>query len=179
MEEWNRQESRAREDFAGRIAPDFAMLETSPFLGADKILARLAWLAYLSRHEPDRYGGPFLREWIMVRQYRDYCGRTLSYEIGQNKLEGARAALVRKSWRDLSRRFGALQDLSRDDVHAMLKDRPGLASDAFKTARFTCEVQTVRNLLGSLRPRDAEAILRGLRDGGGSRLAPFAAARLR
>ena len=179
VREWNEKEARAREDFARRIAPDLAMLETSPSLGADRILARLAWLAYLSRHEPARYGRPFLREWIMIRQYRDYCGRTLSYEIGQNKLEGARAALIRTLWRDLSRRFGALQDLSRGDVHAMLKDRPPVASDAFKTARFTCEVQTVRNLLGSLRPRDAEAILRGLRDGGGSRLAPFAAARLR
>jgi hypothetical protein len=178
VEEWNEQDARARENFARMVAPDMAMLETSPCLGAERIFARVAWLAYLSRHEPETYARPFLREWMMSRQYREYCGRTISYEIGQNKLEGARADLVRESWRDLSRRFGALQELSRPDVHVLLERTPENAAQVLKTARFTREIQTVRNLMGSVDPGESVRVLRGLRGAERASLAAFAAARL-
>ena len=178
VQEWNEEEERSRKRFAEKIAPDMAMLETSPCLGADKIFARLAWLAYLSRYDPDEYAGPFLREWVMVRQYQDYCGRTLKYQIGQNKLEGARAALVRKNWRDLSRRFGALQDVSRPDVHDVLESFPAEASGVLKRVRFTREIQTVCNLMGGRGRDESQQILEALRHADRSVLGAFADARL-
>ncbi|MBS3764050.1 MAG: hypothetical protein KGZ25_12195, partial [Planctomycetes bacterium] len=178
VKKWNKEEARTRAAYARRLGPDTAMLETSPCLGAEKIFARLAWLAYLSRHEPATYAEQFVTEWVMVRQYQDYCARTRSYMIGQNKLEGAKAAAVRRNWRHLSRRFASLQELTRHDIERLLEEMPTETVSALKGARFTREIQTIYNLLGSVAPESSAKILQDLQGATRGDLATFAAARL-
>ena len=175
---WNAEEAKVRAAFAEKVAPDLAMLETSPCLNADATLARLGWLAYLARHKPETYAQPFLRQGLMADQYRDYYGRTAAAEISQNKLEGRHADAVRKRWNELARRFQALQTQTRPDAQALLKSHPTEAGSTIGTVRFTTERQAALNLLGALKPDDSTRLLETVAQGTDADLVAFARQRL-
>jgi hypothetical protein len=162
VEALNAKEAEQVAAYAKVCADDTVLAETAPCLDADGIFERLAWLAYLSRHDRGTYGTAFLREWVKVGLYCKYCGITANYMIGQNKFEGARAQAVRTQWTNHSERFRALQDLTRPEVEAFLAASPSEAGAVFAKARTMQERQTITNLLGD-RARDASAeILKAL-----------------
>ncbi len=175
---WNRQEADARAAFAKKIEPDTAMLETSPFLDADAIFERCAWLAYLSRYEPQTYGNAFLREWLLIDQYRDYCRRTRSYRIDQESLVGARAKAVYEFWSDLENCFTTLQKGAARDVSHVLASAPIEAGRAMSGVRFTSERRAVINLLGNMGYKESSQILKAVANSNDPDLAAFARARL-
>lgn len=158
---------------------DKVLAETAPCLDADGIFERLAWLAYLSRHDRQAYGAAFLREWLKVGLYRKYCRITANYMIGQNKFEGDRAQAVWTQWVNLGERFRALQDLARPEAEAFLAAFPSEAGAVFAKARYTQERQTIINLLGD-QTRDASAqLLKALINANHPDLAAFAKSRQR
>jgi hypothetical protein len=177
VEAINRKEAAIRAAFARVCGEDTAMLETSPCLDADAVFSRLAWLAYLSRHDAKAYGKAFLREWLMAGRYADYCGRTKEYLVSQQRLEGARAAAVRRQWTHLSERFGGLQELTRPDAEALLATAPAQAGAALAGARLRMERQVVINLLGDRERRASVEMLEALSRADHPDLAAFAKAR--
>lgn len=177
VEAWNKKEAAVRAEFAKVCGADTAILETSPYLDAESIFARLAWLAYLSRHEPNTYAAPFLHEWLMSMQYLDYCWRSSSFIIEQQKLTGAKAEAVSAAWSSLAARFDALQNLTRPDVDKILANSPAEAGATLSKARFDKEVRTLINLLGDMDRNDTAGILEALAKSSNSDLATFAAAR--
>ena len=151
---WNKQESDTATKYLSRINGDADMLQTSPLLNADSIFARIAWLAYLSRHDAATYGGQFLKQWFMIDQYRDYCGRTHQYTIAQESLSKAAAAACTQRWNSLSRRLATLKRLTRDDAAAIIAKSTDQAAVALSSVRFSAEARAAINLLGSLSAKD-------------------------
>ncbi len=177
VDAWNRAEEAKRAEFAVVCGPDTAMLATSPYLDAEAIFARVAWLAYLARQDGKGYVAPFMRQWLMLGQYQDYCARSIDYIRSDQKLTGNVAAARVESWSSLSARLGALRDFTRPDVEALLISRPAEAAAALSAARFTAEVQSAINLLGDLDRDAAAAVLTPLKQAHAADLAAFAAAR--
>lgn len=175
---WDREEARIRTAFAQTLGPDTAMLETSPCLDAEALFARLAWLAYLSRHDARTFAAPFIREWLMGAQYVDYCQRTRSGLIKDKRLEGARAAAVNDEWRSLAERFTALCAFARPDVEALMTADPAETGKALSRARFTLGAQAAMNLLGDRAPAASAAVLKAMGEAVHPDLAAFVAARL-
>jgi len=175
----NEKEAAIRADFARACGDDTAMLETSPCLDADSIFARVAWLAYLSRHDPRTHGGAFMREWLRIGQYIEYCGRTREYLVKQHHLEGDRARSVHRPWRHLAARLDALREITRPDAEAVIEKAPAAAGAAMAGARFTRERQAVVNVIGNLEPGTAAQVLDTLADAARPDLAAFARARQR
>lgn len=113
-----------------------------PGLDAVSLYERLAWLAYLARHDPEVWGGQFVREWLKTGVYQDYCYRTKA-----NSLEAGGGA---GDWDRLAACFGRLRDLVRPDVVTLLTQSPAAAAAGLRDARFTREILAARNLLGDL-----------------------------
>ncbi len=174
VEGWNRQEADARAEFARVCGPDTAMLETSPCLDADATYARLAWLAYLSRHDPGNYATPFVREWLMARQYVDDCWRTTGYLIQERKMN---RASVNACWGDLAERFASLQEQTRPEVEAVLAKAPAEAGAVLANARFMPEIQAAINLFGNLDRAASAGVFSTVKQARSADLAAFVAAR--
>jgi hypothetical protein len=174
IQAWNSKETAIRDDFARMLQGDDAMLETSPCLPADDIFARLGWLAYLSRHDPNAYGRQFLHEWLRIDQYRDYCGRTRHYLKEDRKQQGAALDV----FSHLRLRLQALQAVTRADAEAILSKAPEEAAKALSEVRFSKDVRSAINLLADQDTASTAAILRIVDKGKNQDLAAFAGARL-
>jgi hypothetical protein len=172
---WDRQEAAIRADFANANGGDTAMLETSPCLDADALLARVCWLAYLARHDAPTYGAPFVREWLRCVQYQDYCGRTIGNLQHERKVT---SALALTPWRELADRFGAVQAWTRADVEAVITKAPAQAAAGFSQTRFASEARVAINLLGALPRETTVPVLQRIGTGAHQDLTTFAAARL-
>lgn len=175
----NEQEDGVRAAFAKVCGKDTAMLETSPCLSGDDTFERLAWLAYLSRHTPATHGEPFLREWLRIDQYRDYCSRTAGYLPKQNQMGKAAAAACRAEWRHLATRLRVLGALTQADARQVLSTAPAGAGRALAAIRFSKEARRAINLLGDERRSDKtlEPILAAAAKARHPDLAAFARAR--
>jgi len=171
----NGKEAATRAEFAKVCAGDLPMLETSPYLDADTLLARLAWLAYLSRYDAKTFGTPFLREWLRCAQYQDYCERAFSNFAPLRKVKGA---AVNETWNDLINRFGALQTLTRPDVDSLLTTAPAEVAAALTQVRFSSEVRAAINLLGNLEHNKSTRILQAIGKNALPDLTTFTTARL-
>lgn len=176
VEGWDKRETDVRAEFAKVCGPDTEMLDTSPTLEAESIFARFAWLAYLSRLDPKAYGEPFLREWLRVQLYADYCGRTRDYLIHDRKMNGAQA---KTRWNDLAERFVDLQELTRSDAEAVLAKSPESAATALANAHFMPEAHTAINLIGSLDRAAVTSVFTAVKSYRNADLAAFAAERQR
>lgn len=179
---WNQQEQVTRAAFAQACGPDTAMLETSPCLDAEALFQRLAWLAYLARIDAKNYGAAFVREWLMVGQYLDYCERSIGSVYALNLCAELRisAAVTEArvgSWRSLSARFGAVRELTRPDLTALLKSAPDAVAEGFVKIRFTLEFQAAMNWLGDQDRAATAGLLSKLKTAANPDLAAFATAR--
>ena len=175
MAAWTTQEAAVRAEFAKVCGPDTAMLDTSPCLDSDALLARLAWLAYLSRYDATTYGAQFLHEWLMCAQYQDYCWRTLNFYNTERKMTGAS---IRETWSDLADRFAALQQMTRSDAEALVVNAPSEAAAALTRVKFSSEMRSAINLLGNLERSKTTRALKALGKVDYPDMAAFAAARL-
>ena len=167
---WNASEKAVLDKWTGGKGFSVAAPEL-PGLDAMSLFRRVAWLAYLSRHDPETFGAQFAREWLKTGVYQDYCGRTKTNNIGANRGPG--------DWDRLRACFGRLRDLTRPDVEALVKIAPDAFADGLCRAHFTREILAVRNLLGDLDRSTTSGILRRLESAKNPDLAAFAAARLR
>lgn len=148
VEEWDRQEEKIRTAFAAVVGDDVAMLETSPCLDAEALLARLACLSYLSRRDP-AFAGPFLREWLRIGLYQDYCSRSIQHVQGELKLAAPVAEPLVEGWRNLSARLGALREWTEADARTVAARMPEAVKAAAASARFTAERLAAFNLTGA------------------------------
>ena len=135
-----------------------------PGLDAESLFQRVAWLAYLSRHDPGTFGAQFAREWLMTGVYQDYCWRTIG-----NKRPG--------DWARLAASFGRLRDVTRPHVEALLKADPDAIAAGFGQAHFTKEVHAAINFLGDQDRVATAGLLAKLKTASNRDLAAFAAAR--
>lgn len=174
---WNAAELKAKNAYTG--GPDFSLAAPEgPLLDKDTLFQRVAWLAYLSRHEPRSLGAQFAREWLMTRQYEDYADRTLgniwSDKQATNVAKNAKAQpLIR-----IRAEFARLRRLTQPDLEALLKAQPDLVADGFSRAHFTLEFRAAMNLLGNLDAAAGNPVLTRLVKAANPDLAAFAAARL-
>jgi len=167
--EWNASEKAVLDKWTGGKGFSPATPEL-PGLDAMSLCQRLAWLAYLSRHDPQTYGAQLVREWLKTGVYQEYCGRT----------KGTRQKMGNKSgdWDRVSACFGRLRDLTRPDVEALVKTAPDTFAEGLSRGHFTREILAARNLLGNLDPVATAGILEKLKTAHHPDLAAFAAARV-
>ena len=152
-----------------------------PCLNAEDLLQRVAWLAYLSRHDAKTYAAQFAREWLMTATYEQWCQRSASnlWTRNMSPAEKKRARVRGEDWRRLRAIYARARQLSQPGIEALLKKHPQLAADGFRRANFTAEFRAAMNLLGNIRGTDAQLILQALAKGArNADLARFAAARL-
>jgi hypothetical protein len=178
VDAWNRKEQATRAEFARICGDDTAMLETAPCLDAEALFQRAAWLAYLSRYDAPTYAAAFARQWVMLLEYRDYCGRSIDNLFSDKQLSGAVASARAVGWKSLAVRLGFLQNLTRPDMEAALEKAGPEAASGLAEARFVPELQSCVNLLGNLEPARSQAVLIRLAAGSHPDLAAFAKARL-
>jgi hypothetical protein len=133
------------------------------------LFERLAWLAYLSRHDPETHGAQFVREWLKIGVYQDYCGRTKANNQSANRGAG--------DWDRMAACFGRLRELTRPDVEALAKTAPDAFAVGLCRAHFTREILAARNLLGDLDRKVTATIAPEIKQAGHADLAAFAAAR--
>ena len=161
--QWNASEKDVLDKWTGGKGFSIATPEL-PGLPADALFQRIAWLAYLSRHDPQTYGAQFVREWLMTNVYQDYCWRTIG-----NKKAG--------DWQRLSACFGRLRTLTRPDINALLQTQPDVVASGFGKAHFMLEYRAALNVLGGLDRSATAGILTKLKTAANPDLAAFAAAR--
>ncbi len=178
VEAWNRQEETTRDAFAKVVGADTEMLVTSaPYLDGEALFERLAWLAYLSRHQPAAFAAPFARQWLLSGQYQDYCARSV-HNLHQSKTLPQPVVAARVAgWRQLASRFAALAELTRPDLEALLASDPAVLATTLAEARFTPEIRTAINLLGDQDRQAVANLLAAVEQAADPDLAAFAAAR--
>ncbi|MGD0090930.1 MAG: hypothetical protein ABSE73_13515, partial [Planctomycetota bacterium] len=150
-----------------------------PCLDGETLLQRVAWLAYLSRHEPASFGTQFAKEWLMCSEYQDYCDRSQRnlWSDHMTAADRKRAEIKGPEWQRFRAYFGRLRELARPDVEALVKNAPEVAAPGLAKAHFTLEFRSCMNLLGGLDRAASGAILEKLKKADNADLAEFAAAR--
>ena len=133
VRQWNASEKEVLEKWTDGKGFSAAAPEL-PGLDGKSLVQRVAWLAYLSRHDPRTFGAQFA-------PVADDGGVSGILQAHDRQPQGGR--LVR-----LSACFGRLRELTRPDVEALLKAEPGTIAAGFGRAHFTREIQAAMNLLG-------------------------------
>jgi hypothetical protein len=162
---WNAEEQRVRDAWTGGKGFSVAAPEL-PCLDAEALYARIGWLAYLARQAPDEFGPQFIREWLMIAVYQDYCGRSAG-----TKRPG--------DWSGLRAALGRLRDVAAPGVERLRDANPKAFAEGCARLRYTREYLAARNLLGDITPAAGRTILERLRSASQADLAAFAAARSR
>ncbi|MEI6366225.1 MAG: glutamine amidotransferase [Planctomycetota bacterium] len=170
-------EQKSLVDFARSCGEDVAMLTTSPCLDSEAMLERMAWLAYLARHDKTQ-SAAFLREWLRTDLYCDFCGRSAHNAVDEKKHTGAVAAARYADWKSLAQRFAALRDTTRLQAESTLKGQPADAAAAIKQVQFAPEIRAAIDLLGSCERAGLLPVLESVVDAPNPELAAFAAIRL-
>jgi hypothetical protein len=165
VEQWNAQEKKVRDEWTSGKGFSPAAPEL-PCLDAETLFRRIGWLAYLARHVPSEFGPQFVRQWLMISVYQDYCGRSAG-----NKRPG--------DWSGLSAALGQLRKVTTPDVERLRDANPKEFAEGCAQANFTKEYFAARELLGNVSPAKTRPILERLRTAKNPDLAAFAQARLR
>jgi hypothetical protein len=178
---WNEEEERWRTWYTGGKGFSLAA-PARPCLGSEDLFERLAWLAWLSRHEPLDYGAQFAREWIMVGQHVDYCDRSKNYLWGLAEKAGPeQVARIEQQVRDMNHFRHLWQEMAaatRPVIDALVRDRPSVATEGLAQAHFRAEAMACIDLLGAYRPQETRDILDTLCSSEQPLLAAWAQARL-
>jgi hypothetical protein len=177
---WDRQQADCRAAFVRTAGHgDTDLIESSgPYLDAEAVLARLAWLAYLVRHDPAAYSRAFIREWLWIGEYEDYCERSIQ-EVGEDKrISNTVRSLQTESWGGLWSRLSCLRELARPDAERVLAERPAEVATVMAELRFAPQVRDAINLLGHRPARESGPVLAPLAQAFHPDLAAFAAERL-
>ncbi len=179
---WNAQEKALLDAWTGGKPFSLARSEM-PGLNADDLFQRVAWLAYLVRHEPTTYGAQFAREWLLTAEYQDYCSRSIDNlypRMGEmSPADKKRAAVKDPSWRRLSVYLETLRAIAQPDMELLLVKNPEVAAAGLARAHFTLEFRATMNLLGAMDRGSEAGILERLTHAENRDLADFSAARLR
>lgn len=178
VQAWNAKESEVVQKWTGGKGFSLGAPE-HPGLDAEALFQRVAWLAYLSRHDAKAFGAQFAREWLMTAQYQDYCDRSARnlYSDHMTPVDKKRAEIKGQEWARFRAYFGRLRELTRPDAEALVKQSPDLAAEGFAKAHFTLEFRTCMNLLGGFDRAATASILARLKKADNADLAEFAAVR--
>jgi len=179
VREWNQSAAEAKGRWTG--GKEFSLAAPAhPCLDAESLFQRVAWLAYLSRQEPETYGAQFAREWLMTAQYEDYCDRSIGNLWGMNMspADTVRAKIMTKEWSDLRAFFARLRDLTQPDLERLLNDHQPEVSQGFVRAHFTLEARQCINFLANHTREETRPVLDALKTAKHPMLVTFANARL-
>jgi len=157
---------------------DFSLAAPAgPLLAKDELLERFAWLAYLARIDPAEWGGPFLREWLLARQYQAYAGLSIG-NIWHDKLTSPPVKRARAAdHQSIAAAFATVAAGTRPLAEDVIQKQPEAAAAALARIHFLAEVRSAIDLLGGL---PAESVRPVLERAASSHpdLAAFARARL-
>ncbi|HEY3324197.1 MAG TPA: hypothetical protein VGP72_27345 [Planctomycetota bacterium] len=178
VQAWNAREHDVMQKWTGGKGFSLAAPE-HPCLDAEALFQRVAWLAYLTRHDPKTFGAQFARQWVMTAQYQDYCDRSARnlYSDHMTAADRKRAEIKGQEWQRFRAYFGRLRELTRSDAEALVKQSPELAAEGFCQAHFTLEFRTCMNLLGSFDRAATAGILEKLKKAENADLSEFAGVR--
>jgi hypothetical protein len=179
VEAWNKDEAEVKNRWTG--GGEFSLAAPAhPCLDAESLFQRVAWLAYLSRYEPETYGAQFAREWLMTAQYEDYCDRTIAGLWGMNMTPSdiKRAQILSAEWGSFMLFFSRLRDLTQPDLEAVLKAHPDRLAEGFAAAHFTLEARKGINFLANHTVEETRQVLETLKAARHPMLKEFAEARL-
>jgi hypothetical protein len=179
VQEWNRIEKDLKAKWTG--GGDFSLAAPEhPLLDAEALFERIAWLAYLSRHDAPAFATQFAREWLMTAQYEDYCDRSIGNLWGDNMSAGdrRRAEVKTEDWNFLRAAFARLREVTQGDVARLMKSQADVVAAGFAQAHFTAEARTCMDLLAGYPVADSRPMLQALTSAKSGMLADFARARL-
>ncbi|MCX5660901.1 MAG: hypothetical protein NTW19_14445 [Planctomycetota bacterium] len=154
-----------------------------PLIDADSLLERASWLSYLYRRKPEEYAGLLLREWLLLRQYGDYCDQTygsLQKTIEKEPRASIAAARIRIDMIvELQRSFQQVRFLADEQARDIVRNHPAAAAEVISRCFFRTEVEQALNLLGGLTAKESRVILERLVAVHHPHLGEFAARRLK
>ncbi len=175
--DWDKQENAIKIRYTG--GPDFSpAAPEQPCLDSESLYARIGWLAYLSRWEPDTYLPRFVREWMLIEQYAEYA-RTIMSGLARDTV--LTETQKKGKMRDLTGFIDALSRLDRATTPALERAfaaHPELVAQGFTRARYLHEADRAIVFLGNHPAADSRAALAIVATAKMSRLAEFAKARL-
>ncbi|MDP6361291.1 MAG: hypothetical protein QF473_39630, partial [Planctomycetota bacterium] len=161
----------------------FSMAATEqPCLDLELVYARLGWLAYVSRFQPESYAAQLTREWALLAQLDDWCNRSigniqfnLSKATAGNKASG-RAQI--DEFRKMRQFLSYMSQSTEGQVRKVFREHPREAAEGLVKARFLRELKQAVNLLGALSDAEVREALEFLQSAEHLFLAGFARARL-
>ena len=158
--EWNKKEAALKKSWTG--GAEFSLGATAlPLLDAESHFKRVSWLAYLSRHDPEKWTKQFAREWLLTAQYQDDCDRSIGNLWGRNMTpkQRERGTIVSQEWRELRNMFGHLRKVLEPQVKKLTNSEPALVAKGFAGAHFTLEARLCVNFLGQFSVKESRQIL--------------------
>ncbi len=175
VQAWNDDEQKAKNRYTGG-APFSLAAPEGPLLDKETLFARVAWLAYLTRHGAAATGAPFAREWLMTAQYEDYCDQSIGNLWNDKELSDSVKRGRAKDFQRLRASLARLRDLTRPDLEALAARFPEQAAAGFRQAHFTAEYRAALNFLGSQDRAASAAFAALLQEARNPDLAAFARA---
>ena len=180
---WNAKEQEIQERYTRGKGFSMATPE-HPCLDTESLFARVGWLAYLARWEPQTYAPQLAREWARLAQWGDYCDRAVKNiweSLAQSgpKKGGVRIAKQRTEELRLYQVFlRRMSEVTRARVQSLFRAHPEEVAKTFVPARFLLEAKHCINLLGAIPARDSQIQLETLQNAKLPLLREFASERL-
>ncbi len=168
--DWNAEEQRVAAEYTdGKgFSPAAPAL---PCLGSEAVLARVGWLAYMSRFEPEHYAAQFAKEWCMIEQYQRFCDWTVKTKSSKDR-PASQGTLDEMS--SLQAFFGQMGNLTAGRAAEMCQSHPALMAQGLGSTHYRTEAVRAMNLLGSIPAERIATQLKEIAKGSQPLLAGFA-----
>ena len=179
--QWNAKEEAIKSSYTG--GRGFSMAATEqPCLDLELVYARLGWLAYVSRNQPEAYAAQLTREWVLLAQLDDWCDRSIgNIQFNLSKATAGNRASGRAQideFRRMRKFLSYMSQSTEDQVRKVFREHPREAAKGLVKARFLRELKQAVNLLGALSDAEGKEALKLLQSAEHLFLAGFARARL-
>ncbi|MDA1140101.1 MAG: glutamine amidotransferase [Planctomycetota bacterium] len=177
--EWNTKEAALKKNWTG--GAEFSLgAPALPLLDAESLFKRVAWLGYLSRHDPKKWAAQLALEWLRTAQYQDDCDRSIGNLWGRNMTakQKERGIVVSREWQELRVMFGLLRNVFEPQIRKLTRSESASVAKGFTEAHYTLEERLCINFLGQFTVEESREILGVLQDAKSPVLRHFSKGRL-
>jgi hypothetical protein len=176
----NKEEADRKKYYTGFTGgTDFSLAAPEqPCIDSESFYLRVGWLAYLSRLEPETYGAQFVREWLMIAQYKDYADLTINGIWADRVMSEKQKQTKAKELQAFQGDLNWLGRVTTPAMEQLLKARPEAVAQGFCQAHFNVEAERAMNFLLRYPVAETKPVLTALAAAKQERLVAFGKARL-
>jgi hypothetical protein len=148
---WSAEAERNKLRYTGGTDWTIALPE-QPTLDTQKLLERVALLAYLSKLQPEKYAGDFAKAWLQLAHHIDYCDLTIGSKYASFRdISPAQQTVVRREIAivaDLRADFVRMQSVTRPQLEKLFATVPSAVAVGLGRVKYQVEAQGAIALLG-------------------------------